>query len=111
MLIKEGYSPISTDAPESVLQVARTVRPAVILVDVLMPGLDGWDVVATLKSDPATAGIPVIMMSVLDSHDSRAPDDRAPILSKPFDSHTLKAALTAAMDERLRGESQRAAVG
>src|SRR5690606_22303479 len=39
LLIKEGFSPIATDAPESVLQVARTVRPAAILIDILMPGL------------------------------------------------------------------------
>ena len=49
LLLKEGYSPISTDAPQSALQIARTVRPAAIFLDILMPGLNGWDVLATLS--------------------------------------------------------------
>ena len=40
--------------------------PAAIFLDIMMPGLDGWDVLATLKSDPVTAEIPVIMLSVMD---------------------------------------------
>ena len=58
LLLKEGYSPISTDAPEAVLQIARTVRPAAIFLDVVMPGLNGWDVLHTLRSDPVTVQDP-----------------------------------------------------
>ena len=49
-----------------VLQIARTVRPSAILLDILMPGLNGWDVLDTLKSDPVTASIPVVIVSILE---------------------------------------------
>lgn len=96
LLLKEGYSPIATDAPESVLQIARTVRPTAIFVDILMPGLSGWDVLATLKSDPVTAAIPVVMLSVLDDP-QKARDHGAEILmTKPLDTQKLRQALHAA---------------
>ena len=46
------------------LQRARELRPAVILLDVRMPGTDGWNVLAQLKADPQLAPIPVVMISV-----------------------------------------------
>jgi CheY-like chemotaxis protein/signal transduction histidine kinase len=46
------------------LTLAREARPAVIILDIHLPRLDGWTVLGELKSDPALSGIPVIMMSV-----------------------------------------------
>ena len=45
------------------LDLARSLKPRAILLDVMMPEMDGWSVLAALKSDPGTAGIPVIMVS------------------------------------------------
>ncbi len=67
LLQKEGYSAIATDAPESVLQIARTVRPAAIMIDIFSCPLNGWDVINTLKLDPVTARILVLMISSLKS--------------------------------------------
>lgn len=89
LLLKEGYSPIATDAPQSALQIARTVRPAAIFVDVMMPGLNGWDVLATLQSDPATSSIPVVMLSVLDDHEMAEAQNAAAFLTKPLDAQKL----------------------
>jgi len=111
MLLKEGYSPISTDAPESVLQVARTVRPAAIIIDVLMPGLDGWDVVEMLRADPVTASIPVIMMSVLGADHGADEGYAMPVLAKPLDSTKLKAALTGALNAPVTPVGKAAAAG
>lgn len=91
-LLKEGFSPIATDAPESALQIARTVRPAAILVDMVMPGLNGWDVFETLRSDPATASIPVFIVSVFEQGDVRE-RGAAGLLSKPLDAQRFRAAL------------------
>jgi CheY-like chemotaxis protein/two-component sensor histidine kinase len=95
LLMKEGYSPISTDAPESVLQIARTVKPRAILMDILMPGLDGWDVIQTLRSDPVTAGIPVIMLSVMEDRQTARDRGAVDLITKPLDSNKLRAALHA----------------
>ena len=93
LLQKEGYSAIATDAPESVLQIARTVRPAAIMIDILMPGLNGWDVINTLKSDPATARIPVLMISILEERQKALEHGAIGVISKPFDGNKLKSAL------------------
>ncbi|MGE0503526.1 MAG: ATP-binding protein [Rhizobiaceae bacterium] len=108
---KEGFSPLVTDAPESVLQIARTVRPAVIMIDIMMPGLNGWDVLQTLKSDPATAQIPVVMMSVLDDQATARDNGAAALIEKPLDSAKLRAALTLARKPRLAEAASRAAAG
>ena len=100
LFVKEGYSPLATDAPESVLQIARTVRPVAIFIDIMMPGLNGWDVLHTLKSDPATAQIPVIMMSVLDDQQTARENGAAALIEKPLDSAKLRAALMIARSPR-----------
>ena len=54
LLLKEGFSAISTNLPRSVRQLARTVRPDAILLDILMPDFDGWAVLDALQRDPVT---------------------------------------------------------
>lgn len=100
LLIKEGYSPIATDSPESALQIARSVQPSLIFCDVMMPGLDGWDVLQTLQSDPATLQIPVIMLSVLDERSLGRDSGAAGFLTKPLDQDKLKKALDSAKSFR-----------
>jgi len=90
---KEGYTPICTDAPQSALQIARTVKPAAIFLDILMPGFDGWDVLAALKADPVTADIPVFMISILSERAKALAAGADGIVMKPFDASKVKAAL------------------
>ena len=45
------------------LEMARELRPSVILMDAALPGLSGWDAISQLKSDPATRHIPVLMLT------------------------------------------------
>jgi CheY-like chemotaxis protein len=62
-------SPIQTlragDGVEG-LELIRSVLPAAVVLDIQLPRLDGWHVLAELKADPVTAGIPVIIASVVD---------------------------------------------
>src|SRR5204862_6868664 len=51
------------------IQTAREIRPAVIVLDVMLPGKDGWEVLQNLKNHPATRHIPVLVCSVLDAKD------------------------------------------
>jgi signal transduction histidine kinase/ActR/RegA family two-component response regulator len=98
LLLKEGFSPILTDAPESVLQIVRTVRPAAVFLDVLMPGLNGWDVLHTLRSDPTTAATPVVMLSVLEDQAQAREQGAVTLVTKPLDGQKLRVALKAARE-------------
>jgi signal transduction histidine kinase/CheY-like chemotaxis protein len=65
-LSREGFRMQGALDGEEGLRLARALRPAVITLDVLMPGMDGWAVLAALKADPELAGIPVIMLTIMD---------------------------------------------
>jgi CheY-like chemotaxis protein len=70
----------------------------VIFLDVLMPAIDGWQVLKALKSDPATAAIPVVMLSVLDDANTAREKGAAALITKPLDTAKLKAVLKTARD-------------
>jgi two-component system phosphate regulon response regulator PhoB len=63
ILRSEGFAPSTADDGEQCLAAVARQRPALIFLDVMMPGRDGFDVCRELKSDPATADIPVILLS------------------------------------------------
>ena len=65
------------------LRLARSLRPAAVLLDMLLPRLDGWDVLAHLKADPATAAIPVVIVSMLDERGKAFALGAAEYLVKP----------------------------
>jgi signal transduction histidine kinase/CheY-like chemotaxis protein len=93
LFAREGYTPICTDAPQSALQIARTAKPTAIFLDILMPGFDGWDVLAALKADPITADTPVFMISILSERSKALAAGADGIVMKPFDGSKVKAAL------------------
>ena len=64
-LKKRGYAVIAAVDGEDALAKAREHKPDLILLDVIMPKLQGFEVLASLKSDAATRDIPVIMLSNL----------------------------------------------
>jgi signal transduction histidine kinase len=66
MLAGHGYRIVASASPEMAVSEARSLRPAAILLDVLMPERDGHDILRELKADPATREIPVIVISVVD---------------------------------------------
>lgn len=57
---------------EAALEYVRAAPPAVVFLDVMMPGLDGYGVLAALRADPATAAVPVVMYTAHGSPDARA---------------------------------------
>ena len=64
-LKRQGYAVLATADGEEALRVARTDAPDLILLDLIMPKLNGFDVLRALKGDAATADIPVIILSNL----------------------------------------------
>jgi signal transduction histidine kinase len=69
MLASHGYRVVAATNPSMAVSEARSLRPAAILLDVLMPVRDGHDILRELKDDPATSEIPVIVISVVDRAD------------------------------------------
>jgi len=65
ILHKAGYEVVCAEDGESALKLAREVKPDLILLDMILPKLSGPEVLARLKKDPATADIPVIVLSSL----------------------------------------------
>jgi len=92
-LAREGFRVITAANGEEALHLARSQRPDVISLDVLMPGMDGWTVLRSLKADPLTASIPVVIVSMLDDRDIGFALGAADYLTKPFDRERLVAAL------------------
>jgi PAS domain S-box-containing protein len=87
------YQVVMATSGESGLELARTLRPAVISLDVMMPRMDGWVVLRRLKEDPATAGIPVVMLSFLENRGLAAQLGAAEFLPKPLHRQDLIDAL------------------
>ncbi|HET6210846.1 MAG TPA: response regulator [Jatrophihabitans sp.] len=58
-----GYRVIAVEDGLQALRQIRELLPSVALLDVMMPGISGLDIIATLRRDPATATVPVILMS------------------------------------------------
>ncbi len=75
------------------LELARQLSPSVITLDVMMPGMDGWAVLTALKADPATANIPVIMLTIVDDRNIGFSLGAADFFTKPIDWHRLSEAL------------------
>lgn len=65
ILKKEGYTLLTTDSGVKALRIAQEKRPNLILLDIMMPEMDGYEVLQHLKSNPDTNNIPVIIMSAL----------------------------------------------
>jgi two-component system, cell cycle response regulator len=86
------YDVVVAESGRQALEMARHEQPDMIMLDVMMPDLDGFDVCSTLKSSEDTAHIPVIMVTALDSPEERirgleaGADD---FLSKPFNDLAL----------------------
>jgi CheY-like chemotaxis protein/anti-sigma regulatory factor (Ser/Thr protein kinase) len=97
-LLKLGYHVVSAVNGDEGLKLAKVLRPVVITLDVVMPGLDGWEVLKQLKSDPDLSNIPVIMVTIVDNEVTAMNLGAANYLVKPVDRDRL-----AEMVEQYRG--------
>ncbi|MEM7021370.1 MAG: response regulator [Pseudomonadota bacterium] len=89
-LAREGYDVVTASDGREGLALARTLRPSLITLDVLMPEFDGWSVLQALKADPELATIPVLMLSILDEKHKGYSLGATDYMTKPFDRDRLR---------------------
>ena len=88
-LERDGINVVSASSGEQALALTRSLRPAVMVLDILLGDMTGWDVLAAIRADPDHAELPVILCTVTD------PDQRTGVLgvvehlTKPFDREHL----------------------
>jgi signal transduction histidine kinase/CheY-like chemotaxis protein len=86
----EGLLVVTAASGLEGLKLAKHLRPIAITLDVMMPDLDGWSVLAALRQDSELADIPVIMVTILDEQRRAASLGAAGYLTKPIDRERLR---------------------
>ena len=92
MLEPEGYVLVTADSGDEALVAIAGQPPDLILLDIMMPGMNGYVVTSRIKGDPATRHIPVILLSALDDRNSKTHGLSAgaeDFLTKPVDRTEL----------------------
>ena len=87
------YPFIGARDPQTALALARELIPRAIVLDVMLPGVDGWEVLGRLREDPRTAAIPVIVCTILPEEDLAMALGAAAFLRKPISRPDLLATL------------------
>jgi signal transduction histidine kinase/CheY-like chemotaxis protein len=93
-LERAGFVVVTAGGGQEGLRLVRELRPAAVTLDIMMPDLDGWTVLAAIKGDPALAGIPVVLMSIVDQKNRGYALGAADYLVKPVDRAKLVETLT-----------------
>lgn len=92
-LEQRGFAVRTAASGEEGLQLAKELRPCAITLDAVMPGMDGWEMLAALKTNEQTAAIPVVMVTMLDSAGKGFSLGVSDYLVKPVDWDLLAATL------------------
>ena len=100
---KAGYVVRTADNGAVALKKARTFEPDLLLLDLIMPEMDGFAVCETLKKNPATAGIPIVVLTGLASELSRfagLESGADEYLTKPFNFNEILAKVQDVLDRK-----------
>ncbi|GAK54221.1 signal transduction histidine kinase [Candidatus Moduliflexus flocculans] len=94
LLLREGHHLEFASCGKDALERVQNITPSLVLLDVMMPEMDGFEVCRRLRATPTLAEVPIIMITALDDRESRLEGIRAgadDFLSKPFDREELRA--------------------
>jgi PAS domain S-box-containing protein len=92
-VLRDGFAVRTAHDGEEGLRLAKQLRPTAILLDVMMPRMDGWSVLTALKADPELAEIPVVMVSIVQERALAVSLGAADYLIKPVQWHRLRRVL------------------
>ena len=88
-LEREGFSVAKADGGKEGLRLARELHPAAVTLDIMMPDLDGWTVLAAIKGDPHLVDLPVVLMTIVDEKNRGYALGATNYLVKPVDRQKL----------------------
>lgn len=94
LLTGQGYNLVFASSGEEALRVAQFMIPDLILLDVMMPGMDGFEVCERIRTDTKLAEVPILLVTALDDRQSRLKGIRSgadDFISKPYDQNELRA--------------------
>ena len=92
-----GYDVVTAMGGEEALEQVDRQRPAMVLLDVMMPGMDGYEVCRRIRANPETARLPVVMVTALDKESDRQSGLEAgadDFLNKPVEDDVLFPSMT-----------------
>jgi CheY-like chemotaxis protein len=92
-LERAGFAVTTAKGGQDGLRLARELRPAAVTLDIMMPDIDGWTVLAAMKGDPALSHIPVVLMTIVEEKNRGYALGAADYLVKPVDRGKLVEAL------------------
>jgi signal transduction histidine kinase/CheY-like chemotaxis protein len=95
-LSHDQYQVMGTTSPSQVMELVRALHPSVVILDMMMPDVSGWDVLRKLKSDPQTADIPAVILSIVDHKLLGYYIGAADYLTKPISADVLFTAIEGA---------------
>ncbi len=96
-----GLRPIAVRSGEEGLDAVRALRPTAVVLDIRLPGMDGWDVLSQIKADPELAGTPVVVVSVLADRGRGFALGASDYLVKPVSGEVLLGAVWRAVADRV----------
>lgn len=102
---KGGFTISEATGGEEALQMIRANQPDLVVLDYMMPDMDGIDVCRAMRADPATAGIPVLMLTArtdLGIHEKALNAGATAFMNKPVKPHDLVAEASRLIEEAKR---------
>jgi PAS domain S-box-containing protein len=103
---RAGFRPKVARTGEEALTIAQTDKPAAITLDIMLPDMDGWEVLKRLKGDEVTNQIPAIVVSVVDNPELGAALGTVDYFVKPLEAKALVKRLSAINLKRLAGQGR-----
>jgi signal transduction histidine kinase/CheY-like chemotaxis protein len=89
ILVKEGFRPVLADDPRKAMALSRAIKPSAVILDVLMPEMNGWEVLRALKADAELEAVPVVMLTIVDDRRTGLALGAVEHLVKPIDRDVL----------------------
>lgn len=94
-----GFSVVTASSGAELLEVVSTMRPDAVLIDMMMPDINGWQVLATLRATPGMQDVPIVVLSGLDPEQGEVESLQvSQWLRKPFRASELTAAVNSAIE-------------